>query len=260
MLRNLSLLLLVAALPLFAQPTPTVNAVVSAAGVVEDTAPGGIATVWGLDFASEPASAGVLPLPVTLGETTVTLNGVECPLFYVSEFQINLQIPFETPVDIEVELIVTRGGLSSEPFTLIVRTDAISIFTYERMPASGEFEPVVLHSDGVTLVTPENPAKPNEVLVIYATGFGPLLNGPLTGMPAPAPPNDSLTAALPAAIYSTNQGGFGLTVQYSGLAAAYVGLWQLNIKMPPSVPAGDNGGLRITLDQSFQTITFPFEP
>ncbi|MDA0205218.1 MAG: hypothetical protein O2795_07710, partial [Acidobacteria bacterium] len=222
MLRNLLLVFSLALTPLAAHETPTINAVVSAAGVVTDVSPGGIATVWGLDFSFEALGAEGLPLPVKIGETSVTINGVECPLFYVSEFQINLQIPLETPTDIEVVLLVEHEGLVSEPFTLIVRTDAISVFTYERVPQSGVFEPVVLHADGVTLVTPENPAKTNEVLVIYATGFGPLLNGPLTGMPAPFPPNDSLTVALPAAIYSTNQAGSGLTVQYSGLAAGFV--------------------------------------
>lgn len=260
MLRRLSLSLLLAVAPLAAHETPTIKAVVSAAGVVTDVARGGIATVWGLDFAFEPRGANALPLPIKLGETSVKINGVDCPLFYVSEFQINLQIPFETPPNIEVELLVEHEGLVSEPFKLTVRTDAISIFTYERVPESGVFEPVVLHSDGITLVTPANPAKPNEVLVIYATGFGPLLNGPMTGQPAPAPPLDWLTDAKPAAIYSTNLGGFNLTVHYSGLAAGYVGLWQLNIQMPPSVPAGDNGALRITLADSFQSIQFPFAP
>lgn len=260
MVRNLSLFLLLAAIPLAAHNTPTINAVVSAAGVVRHVSPGAIATVWGLDFAYDARSAGTLPLPVKLGETKVTINGVDCPLFYASEFQINLQVPFETPTDIEVVLLVEHDGLTSEPFKLTVRTDAISVFTYERAPASAKFEPVVLHSDGITLVTSEKPAKPNEVLVIYATGFGPLLNGPLTGAPAPFPPNLSLTAALPVASYSTNQAASALTVQYSGLAAGHVGLWQLNIRMPSPMPPGENGALRITLDDSFQSIQFPFAP
>jgi hypothetical protein len=57
MLRHLSLLLLLAAIPLAAHETPTINAVVSAAGVVTGVSPGGIATVWGLDFAFEPPFA-----------------------------------------------------------------------------------------------------------------------------------------------------------------------------------------------------------
>lgn len=253
MFRYLSLIVLLTVAPLAPHETPSVNAVVSAAGVVEDVAPGGIATVWGLDFSSEPGSASSLPLPIVIHETSVTINGIDCPLFYVSEFQINLQIPFETPTDIEVDVIVTHEGLANDPFNLIVREDAISIFTYERVPASGVFEPVVLHSDGVTLVTPENPARANEVVVIYATGFGPLMNAPLIGMPA-------LTAVLPNSIYSTSQAGYGLSVQYSGLAAGFVGLWQPNIRMPDALTVGEAPLLRVTLDNSFQRISFPFEP
>ena len=232
MLRNLVFLFALSLSTLGAQPV--INAVVSAAGEVTDVSPGGIASVWGLDHAHEPLNATVIPLPLTLDGTRVFINGVECPLFFVSEFQINLQVPFETPTDIEVVVQVEHDGEISDEFTIIVKAVAVSVFTYERVPQSGVFEPLVLHSDGVTLVTPENPAKLNEVIVLYLTGFPQVLNAPLTGLAAPAPPNDAVTVQLPSVLLNTNAAGAALNVQYSGLASGFVGLWQLNTGCPPA--------------------------
>jgi len=44
------------------------------------------------------------------------------------------------------------------------------------------------------------------------------------------------------------------------LAAGFVGLWQLNICMPSSIPPGENPRVRIALDASFQWITIPLVP
>lgn len=244
-------------LPAHDVPASVVNAVVSAAGTVTKVSPGGIATVWGLDFAEAPESASTLPLPVQLGLTRVFINGVECPLFFVSEFQINLQIPFETPTGIEVSVQVEHDGVLSEKFLLIVQPVAASVFTYERVSGSGVFEPIALHSDGVSLVTPENPAKTGEILVLYLTGPPQLLNTPLSGVGAPLPPNDAITVELPSAILSTSQAGSGLTVLYSGLASGFVGLWQVNVRMSSSLPAGENHKLRLTAGDSVVSFLLP---
>lgn len=238
-------------------PPPVVNAVVSAAGTVTEVSPGGIATVWGLDFAEGPEVAGTLPLPVQLGLTRVFINGVECPLFFVSEFQINLQIPFETPKLIEVNVQVEHDGVLGDKFAIIVQPVAMSVFTYERVPGSGEFEPIVLHSDGISLVTPDNPALAGEILVLYLTGPPQLFNTPLSGVGAPLPPNDAITVELPSALLTTSLAGQGLVVLYSGLASGFVGLWQINVQMPAPLPAGENHNLRLTAEDSRVVIPLP---
>ena len=46
-------------------------------------------TVFGTQLAVAAASAGVLPLPFSLGGVSATVNGVSAPIYYVSPGQIN---------------------------------------------------------------------------------------------------------------------------------------------------------------------------
>ena len=41
--------------------------------------------------------------------------------------------------------------------------------------------------------------------------------------------------------------GFG-SVQYSGLAPGYVGLWQINVTIPPGTPAGATVPVRVVIN------------
>jgi minor extracellular serine protease Vpr len=104
-------------------------------------------------------------------------------------------------------------------------------------------------------VTPDNPAKTGEILVMYLTGPPQLLNTPLTGVGAPLPPDDAITVELPRAILTTSQAGQGLSVLYSGLASGFVGLWQVNVQIGSTIPAGDNVRLRLATGDS--VVIFP---
>lgn len=52
-----------------------------------------IATIFGTNLASAPADARGASLPRQLAGTSVSVNGVAAPLFYVSPSQINFQLP-----------------------------------------------------------------------------------------------------------------------------------------------------------------------
>ena len=58
-------------------------------------APGAIVAIFGTDLASDTQVASDVPLPTTLGDTSVTFNNIPVPLFFVSGTQINAQVPFE---------------------------------------------------------------------------------------------------------------------------------------------------------------------
>jgi len=74
-----------------------------------EAAPGSIVSIFGDDLAAVVRQASALPLPSTLGDTGVTVNGVAAPLYYVSPSQINAQIPFETAVG-TAAVQVSHGG------------------------------------------------------------------------------------------------------------------------------------------------------
>ena len=88
-------------------------------------------------------------------------------------------------------------------------------------------------TDG-SLIGPDNPAIPSEVLVLYTTGLGPVsLNLP-DGVRAPV---DRLAYTVdPVDVVVANE---RCDVLFSGLAPGYVGLCQINFRLPSDLPAGN---------------------
>ena len=74
--------------------------------------PGALASVFGTNMAGAsqmaPLSNGVFP--TTVAGTTVSVNGVNAPLVYVSPTQINFQIPWEVQPGLAVPVTVIRGA------------------------------------------------------------------------------------------------------------------------------------------------------
>jgi len=71
--------------------------VVNAAGL-ENTllAPGMVTALFGSNLAEANTAPATLPLPLSLADTSVLVNGVATPLFFVSPSQINFQMPYES--------------------------------------------------------------------------------------------------------------------------------------------------------------------
>lgn len=113
----------------------------------------------------------------------------------------------------------------------------------------------VTHADG-TLLSATNPAKRGETVVLYAVGLG--LTAPIVGegrvTPSPAPRVlANLLAAysadqLPA---STQTDATWSQPTFAGLVPGYVGLYQINLRLPDLLPQGGsvsgNGSRTITL-------------
>ncbi len=76
------------------QPAISANGVVDAAGFEPTLAPGGLASVFGAELAAETTHATSLPLPTTLADAKVKVNGIDAPLLFVSPTQINFQVPY----------------------------------------------------------------------------------------------------------------------------------------------------------------------
>ena len=68
---------------------------------------------------------------------------------------------------------------------------------------------------------------------LYANGLGPVDNQPPTGEPASASP---LSHAL--TLPTVTIAGQAATVQFSGLAPGFPGLYQVNVEVPAGVPSG----------------------
>jgi uncharacterized protein (TIGR03437 family) len=78
-----------------------------------------------------------------------------------------------------------------------------------------------------------NTARAGQTLTIYATGQGDVAPVVDDGAPAPAQP-PAVTLTRPDVFI----GYRNAPVLFSGLAPGWIGLWQLNVAVPPDVPAG----------------------
>jgi hypothetical protein len=174
---------------------------------------------------------------------------------------LTLQIPFELvafPPGVEApelltEISVIDGGIESAHFLampavdnihLLTRCDSIAGGSPSNPPCSG----VVTHADG-TLVTADSPAKASEIVVIYGFGFGRTTPPVKTGAPAPVP---APVVAEPVVVqfdFHPNAGPSRPYVNplsmtpvfpgpiFAGLTPGQVGLYQLNVRLPDTLPA-----------------------
>ena len=191
-------------------------------------AQGQIISIFGTNFLpSGQANATGVPLPTQLGSsnTSVAACGKNIPLFIVVPTQINAQLPFECGSSGTVPLTVTANGQTSaiENVNLILGSPGIFSIT-----SSGGGDGAILHSDNITLVSSAKPAHAGEIVVIYATGLG--------AVTTPVPSGSAASGADPTiAAVTVTIGGKDAPVQYAGLAPFNVGLYQINVIIPPGL-------------------------
>jgi uncharacterized protein (TIGR03437 family) len=185
---------------------------------------GQIISIFGSNFlGSGQASASTIPLPAQLGPNNVTVNacGLNIPLFSVFPGQINAQLPVECSATGSTSITVTAGGQASAPQTINLAPTAPGIFT---QTSAGVGDGAILHAD-YSLVSPASPAKAGEQVMIFCTGLGP--TNPLVTTGTGAAGANTTVNAVTATI-----GGSSATVVHSGLAAGFVGLYQINAIVP----------------------------
>jgi uncharacterized protein (TIGR03437 family) len=208
-------------------PAFPANGVVNAASFSTSlaVAPGALAAVFGSNLASSTTSATVVPLPTSLGQTTVTFNGVQAPLFFVSATQINAQVPFTTSIG-PTAVQVTHSGMISAVQTINLATFSPGVFLLDEAG-----DGAIFHAATFTAITPGSPAIPGEAVVIYATGLGPV---------SPASPSGVAgTAASTTTTPTVTIGGIHCSVLYSGIAPGLVGVYQINAIVPAGLATGN---------------------
>lgn len=203
---------------------------------------GSLASIFctGLTAISGIQSASTLPLPYQLVGVSVTVNGADAPLLAVADLggyhQINIQVPRlqDSPQIIEVSQFGLTGQLEWQ------RPANWGVFFTDQTGYA-----VAQHVD-YSLVTPDHPAHPGEVVVVYATNldsFAFVTNAPDIGYPTEA---DTLPALFPSRVGNALRIAPFLTVNgqeakilYSGMTPGSVGVFQINFRLPEATPEGD---------------------
>lgn len=188
-------------------------ATVSAANYSPDSVtPESIVAAFGNGMASGLIIADTTPLPTSLGGTSVRVNGVAAPLFFVSPGQINFMIPQgsltgNAVIEVQNGAIVSRGNVS-------LVSIAPAIFTSN---AQGTGAPAaVATKDGVVYTSVGNPdgtsngVDPQDFLVLFGTGIR----------------SASITTIR------ITIGGLDAPVLYAGAQGGFAGLDQINTQVP----------------------------
>ncbi len=174
------------------------------------------------------------PFPTQAGGTQVTFDGKPAPLLWVQSSQVNVAVPWSVAGP-TTQICVTYNNAPANCLTKAVAQFAPCVFTVDGVHA------VALNQDG-TLNSVSNPAPPNSIVAIWATGLGPISpsqpDGSLVGTPLPVNANSVSPGTLicagtgcPVTIFSP------MPTTYAGPASTQVaGMTQINFNLGASPP------------------------
>jgi uncharacterized protein (TIGR03437 family) len=168
-------------------------------------------------------------LPTQLDGVSVTVNGKSAYVSYISPTQVNILTPPDA-MSGPVQVVVTNNQTAGPAFTAQSQAISPSFFVFNGGPYI-----VATHAGGAligpTTLYPKltTPAKPSEVVVLYANGFGPTSTPVVSGSMV----QSGSLSPLPVVTI----GGVNAMVQFAGLVAP--GEFQFNVVVPPNTPAGD---------------------
>jgi uncharacterized protein (TIGR03437 family) len=207
--------------------------------------PGSIATLHGTNLAADTVTAATPPLPYTLGQATVEVNGIPAPLYYVSPGQINFQVPWELEGFDRATVRVINGTLVSSTVQVKVITASPALFSAD---GSGSGQGSILISGPEVMAAPagafpgSRPARIGESIEILATGLGPVSRTQGDGQPKPTTTPPALSR-----IPNVRIGGVPALVTFSGLLPGGVGMYQVIVQVPDGAAAGDAVPVSISL-------------
>ena len=248
---------LLAAGALFGQaPVISEGGVIDAAdfSVGRPVSAGNIVAIFGNNLATQLTVTDTVTLSTTLGNVSVTFNGVNAALQFVSPGQINAQIPWDVlPAGRNgtVNAVVTSAGASSAPVAVTINQFGPGVYQANghafainaQDPNSVRYAsfaaPVNTFGTGcdqtplpASCTYKAFPAQTGDVLLVYVGGLGPVDNPVQTGQ---LPPTGviSRTTTVPTVLVNN----VPAEVLYSGMSS-FVGVYQINMKVPPGVTGG----------------------
>jgi uncharacterized protein (TIGR03437 family) len=220
-------------------------------------APNTIGTIYGTNLAyatvalsADEVHGGTIPSVLPGTGVEVLVGGIPAGIYYVCPTQINFLIPsILTPGPSDV--LVAIDGLHGPDIPVQISAAAPAFFQLD----AGDV--IATLPDG-TVITPQAPAKPGDIVVLYATGLG-----------AVVPPLDDREVST-AAQWIQNLADLKITLDgaaidstrilYAGVAPGFAGLYQINLQLPATV--GANPAIRATVagQSSPAGLTLPVEP
>jgi len=225
---------------LLAIAEPALLPAIASGGIVPGSIqPGEWVSIYGINLASGTAT-WTGNFPISLGGTSVTIDGKAAFLSFVSPGQINLQVPNDTATGAVPVVVTTPSGGATSTVTLAQFGPSFFLLDSKHVAA------IILRSDGsgtygggtydivgptgISLGYQTVAAKAGDVVELYGTGFGPTNPAVLAGQAfsGAAPTTNLVTLLL---------NNLSVTPAFAGLSGA--GLYQLNLTVPSGLGTGD---------------------
>lgn len=208
---------------------------------------GKIFTVFGRSISARPGvvASTSLPLPTALDGVSIEIAGRPVPLYAVANVdgveQINFLMPWGIPETVPTRfhdlgmahLVVNNNGSRSLPFVADLRSPSWPYPFRPTLFRDGDGAAIAIRAQDGVPVAKEKPARPGEIVVLFASGLGPVDPPVKAGDAAPADPL-SWTVHRPAVTF----GGMAGEVLFCGLAPGFAGLYQINVRIPLGAPKG----------------------
>jgi uncharacterized protein (TIGR03437 family) len=196
-------------------------------------------SIFGTNLASATAT-WTGDFPISLGGTSVTINGKAAYLSYVSPTQVNVQAPDDTATGSVPVAVTTAGGTATSAVTLARFAPSFLLLDSKHVAgiilrsngsgAYGDGTYDILGPTGISLGYPTVAAKAGDTIALFALGLGP------TSQTAPA--GQAFSGATPTTYPVTLLvNNVTLAPIFSGLSGA--GLYQINFTVPPGIGTGD---------------------
>jgi uncharacterized protein (TIGR03437 family) len=228
-----------------------VNGGTSLAG--SSISPGGFVSIFGTDLAATgPLGEGALhiPLPTNLSGVSVTINGEAVPIYFVSAFQVKVQAPWDLDTTKPAAVIVTSNGVSSEAANVSTASLSPAVFALHGHAIAINLDGTLAAPAGSMSGLTTHPTKRGGIVQVYATGLGPVRPPVSSGG---IPPSGVLvnTVNTPTVLV----GNVPASVLFSGLTPQFVGVNQVNVRIPAVAPTGTSVPLQIRIGSSTSPAT-----
>jgi len=204
-------------------------------------APGSLASIYGPSLAATvdtslfDYSAGAFS---TSGSgVSVFVNGAAAPLTYLSQLQINFEIPLDSLVGTPLNVEVMLDGVLSNAVPVTLAAAAPSAFT----------------KDGTVawLTCPHGAPQAGDICTLWGNGFGPTDPAMTDGTPAPSKPDWTANTC------TITVGGAAAHVDYCGAAPGLI-IYQMNFTYPDGVVSeGGTAKAAITIAGNTGNIVVP---
>jgi uncharacterized protein (TIGR03437 family) len=211
--------------------TPAISSVLNGASFQPGIESGSWAMIKGVNLANTTriwtvADFSGANLPTSLSGVSVTIDGNPAFIYYISPTQINVQVPSDSSLA-GVPVVVDNNGALNAPATVALQSYAPAFF----MDPGTSYVIASRLPDYALVGNLSAPAIPGEILVLWATGFGPTIPAAPAGVEVSGAP---ATASAP----TVTVGGMPARVVSSVLTTGTAGLYQITIQLPVSVPTG----------------------